>query len=40
MLGMFLYANLVMQNLFQQPTREDMINAIRKENFPRGLEEA
>jgi hypothetical protein len=37
---MFLYAELVMQNLFQQPTWEDLIDGIRKENFPEGLKEA
>lgn len=38
--GMFLYAKLVMDNLFHQPTREDLLDAIITENFPDGLKEA
>ncbi|KAF2680197.1 C2H2 domain-containing protein [Lentithecium fluviatile CBS 122367] len=38
--GMFLYAKLVMDNLCHQPTREDLLDAIRHENFPHGLKEA
>lgn len=38
--GMFLYAKLVMPNLFQQPTRHHLIQEISVERFPRGLEEA
>jgi hypothetical protein len=37
---MFLYATLVMENLFAQYTREDLIDAIREVNFPAGLKEA
>lgn len=37
---MFLYAELVLQNLFQQVNREDLFSAIQKENFPKGLQEA
>jgi hypothetical protein len=37
---MFLYAKLVMDNLYNQPTRGDMIEAIKLENFPDGLKEA
>lgn len=37
---MFLYAKLVMDNLFHQPTRGDLIDAIRLEDFPDGLKEA
>jgi hypothetical protein len=38
--GMFLYAKLVMDNLWHQPTRDDLLDAIKKENFPDGLKEA
>ncbi|PVI07637.1 C2H2 domain-containing protein [Periconia macrospinosa] len=38
--GMFLYAKLVMENFYKQPTRELLINAIQKRNFPAGLKEA
>ncbi|CAO2649603.1 Nn.00g069880.m01.CDS01 [Neocucurbitaria sp. VM-36] len=37
--GMFLYAKLVLQNLYAQPTQELLIVAI-KEDFPDGLKEA
>lgn len=37
---MFLYAKLVMENLYKQPTRDSLIKAIKKENFPNGLKEA
>lgn len=39
-LGMFLYARLVLQNLHVQPTREEVLDAIKKDNFPDGLQEA
>lgn len=38
--GMFLYAKLVMENLEAQPTRNDLLDAIKQENFPDGLKEA
>ncbi|KAL1608317.1 hypothetical protein SLS60_003257 [Paraconiothyrium brasiliense] len=38
--GMFLYAKLVMDNLFQQPTRGDLLEAISENNFPDSLKEA
>lgn len=38
--GMFLYASLVLQNLLSQPTREMLLNAIKRENFPDGLKAA
>ncbi|KAL5380194.1 hypothetical protein DPSP01_007994 [Paraphaeosphaeria sporulosa] len=38
--GMFLYAKLVMDNLFQQPTRGDLLDAVSENNFPDGLKEA
>ncbi|KAF2128362.1 C2H2 domain-containing protein [Dothidotthia symphoricarpi CBS 119687] len=38
--GMFLYAKLVMCNLYAQPTRNGLIDAIKTTNFPNGLEEA
>ncbi|CAI6333480.1 unnamed protein product [Periconia digitata] len=38
--GMFLYAKLVMENLYHQPTRGDLMNAIKHENFPDGLKGA
>ncbi|KAH7087771.1 C2H2 domain-containing protein [Paraphoma chrysanthemicola] len=38
--GMFLYAKLVLVNLYELNTRERVIDAIKSENFPRGLEEA
>lgn len=37
---MFLYAKLVLENLFELSTREEMFNAIKHENFPQGLKEA
>jgi hypothetical protein len=37
---MFLYAKLVLENLFQLNTKGQVIDAIRHENFPRGLEQA
>lgn len=39
-LGMFLYAKLVLENLFNLNTREKVIDSIKHENFPRGLEQA
>ena len=38
--GMFLYAKLVMDNLLQQPTRGDLLDAISDNNFPDTLKEA
>jgi hypothetical protein len=38
--GMFLYAKLVLSNLLRQPTRERLIEEIKAETFPNGLEEA
>ncbi|OAL02432.1 C2H2 domain-containing protein [Phaeosphaeriaceae sp. SRC1lsM3a] len=38
--GMFLYAKLVLENLFDLNIREKVIDAIKHENFPRGLEQA
>jgi hypothetical protein len=37
---MFLYAKLVMENLLNQPTQEDLLDAITARNFPDGLKEA
>lgn len=39
-LGMFLYAKLVMDNLLQQPTRGDLLEAISTRHFPDSLKEA
>lgn len=39
-LGMFLYAKLVLVNLYDMHTREQVINAIKHENFPQGLRQA
>ncbi|KAH8733175.1 hypothetical protein GQ44DRAFT_821389 [Phaeosphaeriaceae sp. PMI808] len=38
--GMFLYAKLVLENLFELNTREKVIHDIQQENFPQGLKEA
>ncbi|KAF1946974.1 C2H2 domain-containing protein [Clathrospora elynae] len=38
--GMFLYAKLVMLNLHASPTRGDLVDAIKEDNFPDGLKEA
>ena len=38
--GMFLFAKLVMLNLYDQITREHFINEINESRFPRGLQEA
>lgn len=38
--GMFLFAKLVMKNLFQQTSRAKLDNELRPEKFPRGLEQA
>jgi hypothetical protein len=38
--GMFLYAKLVLENLFALNTREKVFDAIKRENFPQGLKEA
>ncbi|KAF2181728.1 hypothetical protein K469DRAFT_691815 [Zopfia rhizophila CBS 207.26] len=38
--GMFLYAKLVMDNLFEQPTRQQLLEEIDERKFPNGLEEA
>lgn len=37
---MFLFAKLVMMNLFEQVFLDDLLEQIRPENFPAGLEEA
>lgn len=37
---MFLYAKLVMENLSDQPTRGELLDAIAESNFPTGIEEA
>jgi hypothetical protein len=39
-IGMFLFAKLVMHNLYEQPTREMLLDAIRTSNFPTKLKEA
>ncbi|KAH7348115.1 C2H2 domain-containing protein [Pyrenochaeta sp. MPI-SDFR-AT-0127] len=38
--GMFLYAQLVLRNLHDQPTRDHLLDSIRKENFPDDLKKA
>ncbi|KAF2658989.1 C2H2 domain-containing protein [Lophiostoma macrostomum CBS 122681] len=38
--GMFLYANLVLPNLYKQPTRAQLVAEIQERRFPNGLEEA
>lgn len=38
--GMFLYAKLVLENLFALNTREKVFDAIKHENFPQGLKGA
>ncbi|UPX12310.1 uncharacterized protein EKO05_0002864 [Ascochyta rabiei] len=38
--GMFLYAKLVLENLFAQPTREDLLKGIQRDTFPIGLKGA
>lgn len=38
--GMFLYAKLVMENLYQQETVGNLLVEIRQYGFPNGLEEA
>lgn len=37
---MFLYARLVMENLYAQPTSADLKEGIRQDTFPQGLEGA
>lgn len=37
---MFLFAKLVMENLFRQPSREQLVKAIRENELPKDLEEA
>jgi hypothetical protein len=37
---MFLYAKLVLPNLYKQPTRVQLIAEIQERRFPIGLEEA
>lgn len=39
-IGMFLFAKLVMRNLYEQPTRESLLDAIKNGNFPTGLRDA
>jgi hypothetical protein len=38
--GMFLYAKLVMGNLYNQPTRQQLLEEITTSRFPQGLEQA
>ncbi|KAL9110913.1 MAG: hypothetical protein Q9227_004528 [Pyrenula ochraceoflavens] len=38
--GMFLFAKLVMTNLFNQPTKGFVIKELREYSFPKGLEQA
>ena len=37
---MFLYARLVLVNLLASPTRADVADAIKRENFPKELGDA
>lgn len=37
---MFLYATLVLKNLYSSATREQLVDAIKEENFPDGLKAA
>lgn len=37
---MFLYAKLVLTNLRALPTREEVIDAMQEDRFPRGLQDA
>ena len=37
---MFLFARLVMENLFAQPTVEEIINQLHPDVFPEGLDAA
>jgi hypothetical protein len=39
-LGMFLFAKLVMVNLFAQTTREQLLGETKPSRFPNGLEQA
>jgi hypothetical protein len=39
-IGMFLYATLVMQNLYASPTRDDLTEEVKQTNFPDDLKEA
>jgi hypothetical protein len=39
-LGMFLYGKLVMQDLYSVLTLGDLLEAIKRTNFPKGIEEA
>jgi hypothetical protein len=38
--GMFLFAKLVMENLYAQETQENLLKEIEIYGFPKGLEEA
>ena len=38
--GMFLFAKLVMENLYAQETEENLLKEIEIYRFPKGLEEA
>jgi hypothetical protein len=40
LVGMFLFAKLVMNNLFNQTTRRQLYNELLPEKFPRGLNKA
>ena len=40
LIGMFLYAKLVLENLFAWNTRKEVFHAIKQENFPDDLKEA
>lgn len=40
MIGMFLYAKLVMWNLHEQPTSKDFQREMRPDTLPNGLEQA
>lgn len=37
---MFLYARLVMENLYAQPTLEALMEGIKQDTFPEGLQGA
>jgi len=39
-LGMFLFAKLVMENLYNQTKRENLNKELEPNRFPRGLEDA
>lgn len=39
-IGMFLFAKLVLENLYAQERQEDLFNEIQSYNFPEGIEDA